>query len=205
VPFLRWRIASLIPPLRVTVISITCQGIPFHLLKTTPESSCTPRTPSGKTVLCLKRGPNQRRSGQRTVGQGTTSRCVWITRSSKVSRFARPWGAARVRWRDTYLLNSVRELRQCALLGANPKVIYSGRVFPSLALLWHAGSAEEEAIYLGALKQGLVGLGYIELVDPVDLLPGRRCVASRCRYLLLFNGAGGVLRSTLSGGAVWLR
>jgi hypothetical protein len=158
-----------------------------------------------ETVLRLKRGPNQRRSGQRTVGQGTTSRCVWITRSSKVSRFARPWGAARVRWRDTYLLNSVRELRQCALLGANPKVIYSGRVFPSLALLWHAGSAEEEAIYLGALKQGLVGLGYIELVDPVDLLPGRRCVASRCRYLLLFNGAGGVLRSTLSGGAVWLR
>ena len=26
------------------------------------------------------------------AGQGTTSLCIWIIRSSKVSRFARPWG-----------------------------------------------------------------------------------------------------------------
>ncbi len=36
-----------------------------------------------------------------------------------------------------------------------------GRV-PRVGVLWHAGSAEEEAIYLGALQQGLVGLGYID-------------------------------------------
>lgn len=36
-----------------------------------------------------------------------------------------------------------------------------GRV-PRVGVLWHAGSAEEEAIYLGALRQGLVGLGYID-------------------------------------------
>ena len=36
-----------------------------------------------------------------------------------------------------------------------------GRV-PRVGVLWHAGSAEEEAIYLGALRQGLVGLGCID-------------------------------------------
>jgi putative ABC transport system substrate-binding protein len=29
-------------------------------------------------------------------------------------------------------------------------------------VLWHAGSAEEEAIYLGALLEGLKGLGYVD-------------------------------------------
>jgi hypothetical protein len=46
-------------------------------------------TPSGKTVPCLKRGPNQRRSVLRIVGQGITSRCIWITPSSRVLSFAR--------------------------------------------------------------------------------------------------------------------
>jgi hypothetical protein len=46
-------------------------------------------TPSGKTEPCLKRGPNQRRSVLRMVGQGITSRCIWITPSSRVLRFAR--------------------------------------------------------------------------------------------------------------------
>jgi putative tryptophan/tyrosine transport system substrate-binding protein len=32
---------------------------------------------------------------------------------------------------------------------------------PSVGVLWHAGSAEEEAIYLSAFQQGLNGLGYI--------------------------------------------
>jgi putative ABC transport system substrate-binding protein len=36
-----------------------------------------------------------------------------------------------------------------------------GRI-PRVGVLWHAGSAEEEAIYLGALQQGLNGLGYID-------------------------------------------
>src|ERR1700682_610982 len=70
---------------------------PCHLLKG-PEAedhtlyaSHTVR----KTMLCLRHGQNQRRSGQRTVGPGTTSRCIWITRSSKGLRCARQWGTAR--------------------------------------------------------------------------------------------------------------
>jgi putative ABC transport system substrate-binding protein len=31
-----------------------------------------------------------------------------------------------------------------------------------IGILWHAGSAEEEAIYLGALRQGLAEFGYVE-------------------------------------------
>src|SRR4051794_7014593 len=33
---------------------------------------------------------------------------------------------------------------------------------PRVGVLWHAGSAEEEAIYLAALEEGLRGLGYID-------------------------------------------
>jgi putative tryptophan/tyrosine transport system substrate-binding protein len=33
---------------------------------------------------------------------------------------------------------------------------------PKIGVLWHAGSAEEEAIYLGELRNGLSGLGYID-------------------------------------------
>ena len=33
---------------------------------------------------------------------------------------------------------------------------------PKIGVLWHAGSAEEEAIYLGELQKGLIGLGYID-------------------------------------------
>jgi ABC-type uncharacterized transport system substrate-binding protein len=33
---------------------------------------------------------------------------------------------------------------------------------PRVGVLWHAGSAEEEAIYLGAFLEGLKGLGYID-------------------------------------------
>jgi putative ABC transport system substrate-binding protein len=33
---------------------------------------------------------------------------------------------------------------------------------PKVGVLWHAGSAEEEAIYLGELQQGLNGLGYVD-------------------------------------------
>jgi putative ABC transport system substrate-binding protein len=37
----------------------------------------------------------------------------------------------------------------------------SGKI-PRVGVLWHAGNEEEEAIYLGALRQGLADLGYIE-------------------------------------------
>lgn len=33
---------------------------------------------------------------------------------------------------------------------------------PKVGVLWHAGSAQEEAIYLGALNQGFKELGYVE-------------------------------------------
>jgi putative ABC transport system substrate-binding protein len=36
------------------------------------------------------------------------------------------------------------------------------RKMPRVGVLWHAGSAEEEAIYLGALQQGFNDLGYID-------------------------------------------
>jgi hypothetical protein len=56
--------------------------VEFHLLRGR-EARFMPLTPSGKAVLCLKRGPNRRRSVPRIGGQGTTSRCIWITRSLK--------------------------------------------------------------------------------------------------------------------------
>src|SRR5258708_5076874 len=76
--------------------------VEFHLVKT-PKlriTSCTRPTPSGKTVLFLKRGPSRRRSEPRIVGQGSTSRCIWITRSSRGLNFVRWYGATRPR-RDT--------------------------------------------------------------------------------------------------------
>jgi putative ABC transport system substrate-binding protein len=36
------------------------------------------------------------------------------------------------------------------------------RHLPVVGLLWHAGSAEEEAVYLGAVRQGLSDHGYVE-------------------------------------------
>jgi putative ABC transport system substrate-binding protein len=36
------------------------------------------------------------------------------------------------------------------------------RHLPVVSLLWHAGSAEEEAVYLGAVRQGLSDHGYVE-------------------------------------------
>jgi heme-degrading monooxygenase HmoA len=78
--------------------------VEFHLLKG-PEAE-DDKLYASHTVrenrLCSTHGPNQRRSGQRIVGQGTTSRCIWIIRSSRVSRFARRWGATRRP--DAYLL-----------------------------------------------------------------------------------------------------
>ena len=38
----------------------------------------------------------------------------------------------------------------------------NARTVPRIGVLWHAGSAEEEAIYLKALRQGLSDLGYVE-------------------------------------------
>ena len=31
-----------------------------------------------------------------------------------------------------------------------------------IGVLWHAGSEEEEAVFLGAVRQGLKDLGYVE-------------------------------------------
>ena len=37
---------------------------------------------------------------------------------------------------------------------------------PRVGLLWHAGSAEEEAPYLGLFEQGLKDLGYFDGARP---------------------------------------
>src|ERR1700722_5437476 len=65
-------------------------------------------TRCGKTVLCLKPGPSRRRFGQRIVGQGTTSPCIWIILGLRGSRSARQWGAARPRY-DADLVNGISE------------------------------------------------------------------------------------------------
>jgi putative ABC transport system substrate-binding protein len=44
-------------------------------------------------------------------------------------------------------------------LGASAQL---NKKMPKVGVLWHAGSAEEEAIYLGALLQGFDDLGYID-------------------------------------------
>jgi putative ABC transport system substrate-binding protein len=55
-----------------------------------------------------------------------------------------------------------------AILGSVPLGVYRiahGQPLkktPRLGVLWHAASAEEEATYLGALRQGLNDLGYVE-------------------------------------------
>jgi putative tryptophan/tyrosine transport system substrate-binding protein len=36
------------------------------------------------------------------------------------------------------------------------------RPIPRVGVLWHGGSAEEEAVYLGAVRQGLSDFGYVE-------------------------------------------
>src|SRR5947209_2556086 len=36
------------------------------------------------------------------------------------------------------------------------------RKLPKIGVLWHAGSAEQEAVYLSALRQGLADHGYVE-------------------------------------------
>jgi putative ABC transport system substrate-binding protein len=33
---------------------------------------------------------------------------------------------------------------------------------PRIGVLWHAGNEQEEAIYLGALRQGFSEIGYVE-------------------------------------------
>jgi hypothetical protein len=61
--------------------------VEFHLLKG-PEAE--------DHMLYASRAVFEARTTRRLVGQGTTSRCIWI-RSLRGSRFARRWGAARQR------------------------------------------------------------------------------------------------------------
>jgi putative ABC transport system substrate-binding protein len=45
------------------------------------------------------------------------------------------------------------------------------RKMPRIGVLWHAGSAEEEAPYLGALRQGFADLGYVSgMLKPLSVL-----------------------------------
>ncbi len=50
------------------------------------------------------------------------------------------------------------------VLAALPHIAHAQPVrrTPRIGVLWHAASAEEEATYLGALRQGLIDLGYFE-------------------------------------------
>jgi Antibiotic biosynthesis monooxygenase len=105
--------------------------VEFHLLKG-PEAedhtlyACTL---FGRTVLCLKLGPNQKRSGPRITRPAITSRCISISHSSRGSRFARRSGAASLRWYNTHSLESVRELRQCPLSEVTRKTFAHNEFF----------------------------------------------------------------------------
>jgi putative tryptophan/tyrosine transport system substrate-binding protein len=52
----------------------------------------------------------------------------------------------------------------CAAAIAAPVTLRAQQTqkIPRIGILWHAGSAEEEAVYLGAVRRGLADLGYIE-------------------------------------------
>ena len=72
--------------------------VEFHLLRG-PEAEDHTLYAShrcGRTGLSLKRGRSPKRFARRIAGQGTTSRCIWITRSSRGLKFARLWDAARL-------------------------------------------------------------------------------------------------------------
>jgi len=43
-----------------------------------------------------------------------------------------------------------------------PVMAHAQQRVPTVGILWHAGSAEEEAIYLTQIQQGLQALGYVE-------------------------------------------
>ena len=103
--------------------------VEFHLLKGPKLKTIrsTPPTQSGKTARPLKRGQDQRRSVQHIIGQGITSRCIWITHSSRGSRCARRWDAAGQH--DAHMPSSVRELWRCPLLGAIRKSSTPGEYF----------------------------------------------------------------------------
>src|SRR3979411_681630 len=53
-------------------------------------------------------------------------------------------------------------LGACAAICSFVARAQQSRHLPVVGLLWHAGSAEEEAVYLGAVRQGLRDHGYVE-------------------------------------------
>jgi len=66
-----------------------------------------------------------------------------------------PWGEAMRRRKFITILGGAAAWPLAARAQPTKKI-------PKVGVLWHAGSAEEEAIYLGALKQGFNDLGYID-------------------------------------------
>src|ERR1019366_8718402 len=129
-------------------------------------------TPSGKTARSLKHGPNQRHSGPHTIRPVTTSHSISGTLSLRGSRFARLWDAARLRWRDAYLLSGVREPCQCLLSGGKAENIYSHRAFPVWTLSGHRAFSRTVAVrrpYSEAKGLGLTQSSYPRTKSP-DLL-----------------------------------
>ena len=66
-----------------------------------------------------------------------------------------PWGEAMRRRKFITILGGAAAWPLAARAQPTKKI-------PKVGVLWHAGTAEEEAIYLGALKQGFNDLGYID-------------------------------------------
>src|SRR5262249_57328835 len=59
---------------------------------------------------------------------------------------------------------------------------------PRIGILWHGANEEEEAIYLGAVRQGLGDFGYVEGKNIIleNRFPARRrrCLARRIIFCL---------------------
>src|SRR6266581_2544692 len=62
----------------------------------------------------------------------------------------------------------MRRRELIALLGgavASPLVAHAQEIVKKISrigVLWHAGNEQEEAVYLGALRQGFAEIGYVE-------------------------------------------
>ena len=64
-------------------------------------------------------------------------------------------------------MNRIKRREFISILGGSMVLPYAGYAqqsekTPTVGMLWHAGTIEEEAIYLNAFKQGLSDFGYTD-------------------------------------------
>jgi putative ABC transport system substrate-binding protein len=117
--------------------------LPFLMTQTGHTKFAIPEIHDNKGLLGTGEAPQL----QRAIILACSG--TWLSRLSPSG-----WEAAMLR-RDL-----LKAIGGAAILPARANA--QQRSVPHIGVLWHAGSAEEEAIYLAALQQGLTGLGYID-------------------------------------------